>query len=357
MCDRDKVVECFFGTEDEDDACFIQLEDCNHFFEATSLDTWINESTDGEVKFATCPKCRTPVRKSLRYGNRIKQTLRDVAEIKCKQLLPRKNILSQFKSFSETSKSSDYFKNEVRSIGSLLKKSNLHPFTLNAISVQITIFERVLKVKEILADIPRNVASKVKSHFVVCDMNLISDSLDALKSFVMQDFLSAQQISEAFSEMRRVSCMARLCDLLCKLEHKTISPEDNDGIDKAVDQIHTSGWKSDKITEESETALYGMIEELSNKYSVLGLSHEERLMLVNAVGLKAGHWFKCENGHLYCIGECGGAMEESKCPECGVVIGGQRHRLADGNVHAPEMDGSSHPAWSEQANMANYEFQ
>ena len=43
-------------------------------------------------------------------------------------------------------------------------------------------------------------------------------------------------------------------------------------------------------------------------------------------------------------------------PECGMAIGGQQHRLTDGNVHAPEMDGSSHSAGSEQANMANYEF-
>ena len=46
----------------------------------------------------------------------------------------------------------------------------------------------------------------------------------------------------------------------------------------------------------------------------------------------------CPNGHPYCNGECGGAMQTSKCPECGHVIGGQSHQLASGNVHAPEMD-------------------
>ena len=368
LCDRDQVNETFFGTEDEEDAHFIQLEDCNHFFEATSLDRWINEQTDTEVKFPTCPRCRVPVRKSLRYGNIIKQTLRDVAEIKRKQLLPQKDTLSQFESFSKKSKSSDYFKNEVQVIGRLLKKDHLHPFTLNAISVQIAIFERVLKVKEILSHITRSAASKLRSRYEVCDMNLIADSLEALKLFLMQDFLSAQQISEAFSEIRRVSCTARLCDLLCKLEQMTVSPEDKDKLpvspedkdklDKAVQQIQTSGrWESEKMTEESETVLYEFIEELSKKYNVLQLSPEERQAVVDAVGLKVGHWFKCKNGHLYCIGECGGAMEESKCPECGERIGGRRHRLADGNVHAPEMDGSSHPAWSEQANMANYELQ
>lgn len=48
-------------------------------------------------------------------------------------------------------------------------------------------------------------------------------------------------------------------------------------------------------------------------------------MLVKATGLSSGHWFECPNGHLYAIGECGGAVEESKCPECGSKIGGTRH--------------------------------
>jgi hypothetical protein len=32
--------------------------------------------------------------------------------------------------------------------------------------------------------------------------------------------------------------------------------------------------------------------------------------------------FECPNGHYYVIGECGGAMEKSKCPECKEEIGG-----------------------------------
>ncbi|XP_073956530.1 NFX1-type zinc finger-containing protein 1-like [Choristoneura fumiferana] len=87
------------------------------------------------------------------------------------------------------------------------------------------------------------------------------------------------------------------------------------------------------------------------------VSAEERAMVVKAVGLKPGHWFKCPKGHFYCIGECGGAMEESRCPECGAKIGGRSHTLTAGNRHAPEMDGARFAAWSEEANnMANFNF-
>lgn len=85
------------------------------------------------------------------------------------------------------------------------------------------------------------------------------------------------------------------------------------------------------------------------------LTEKEKKVIVSAIGLSKGHWFKCPMGHIYAIGECGGAMERSTCPECGAVIGGANHRLEDGNELAPEMDGANHAAWSEQANLQNYE--
>ncbi len=45
----------------------------------------------------------------------------------------------------------------------------------------------------------------------------------------------------------------------------------------------------------------------------------------------AGHFYECPNGHPYVIGECGGAMQESRCPECNARIGGGQHTLAAGN--------------------------
>ncbi len=34
-----------------------------------------------------------------------------------------------------------------------------------------------------------------------------------------------------------------------------------------------------------------------------------------------GHWFRCPNGHLYLVGECGEAMERSLCPDCKEAVG------------------------------------
>ncbi|KAF6248732.1 hypothetical protein COO60DRAFT_1033170 [Scenedesmus sp. NREL 46B-D3] len=47
-----------------------------------------------------------------------------------------------------------------------------------------------------------------------------------------------------------------------------------------------------------------------------------------------GHMYQCRNGHLYVIGECGGAMQRSRCPECGAAVGGESHQLESSNSRA-----------------------
>jgi len=44
------------------------------------------------------------------------------------------------------------------------------------------------------------------------------------------------------------------------------------------------------------------------------------------------------SGHIYCIGDCGGAVEESKCPECGSTVGGTNYAFRSDNTLAKEMD-------------------
>ncbi|KAJ8042126.1 NFX1-type zinc finger-containing protein 1 [Holothuria leucospilota] len=114
-----------------------------------------------------------------------------------------------------------------------------------------------------------------------------------------------------------------------------------------------------EFSEEKESKVKDILKELKtiNPFLVsIGINEDERDMVVKAMGFTRGHWFKCPNGHVYAIGECGGAMQRSYCPECKASIGGESHRLDEGNVVASEMDGALHPAYSEEANnMMNFE--
>jgi hypothetical protein len=65
--------------------------------------------------------------------------------------------------------------------------------------------------------------------------------------------------------------------------------------------------------------------------SVLGVLIKDTPGLADTGFTGAGHFYECPNGHPYVIGECGGAMEESRCPECGARIGGASHSLTAGN--------------------------
>ncbi|RUS16781.1 LOW QUALITY PROTEIN: hypothetical protein BC937DRAFT_90815 [Endogone sp. FLAS-F59071] len=89
------------------------------------------------------------------------------------------------------------------------------------------------------------------------------------------------------------------------------------------------------------------------------VTKEEKLQLFSAMLPEVGgasHWFRCPNNHpvivflqkvptssdlTYTIGECGGAMQQSTCPECGAAIGGGHHTLTAGNSVYTDFQGMS----------------
>jgi hypothetical protein len=85
--------------------------------------------------------------------------------------------------------------------------------------------------------------------------------------------------------------------------------------------------------------LQGLIKQVENfikfgffNYQRFTASEMKEILSALASDFRAsGHWYKCPNGHLYAIGECGGAMQQSVCNECGAVIGGTHHALVSDN--------------------------
>ncbi|KAL4078405.1 hypothetical protein V8B97DRAFT_1937181 [Scleroderma yunnanense] len=84
------------------------------------------------------------------------------------------------------------------------------------------------------------------------------------------------------------------------------------------------------------------------------LSLQERMEIVKAFGYAvAGHFYNCPNGHTFVIGDCGGAMRVSTCPECGAAIGGSDHRLLSSNSRAAEYEELVRQAGAGPAHWAN----
>ncbi|KAI1135213.1 hypothetical protein F5Y05DRAFT_185380 [Hypoxylon sp. FL0543] len=51
-----------------------------------------------------------------------------------------------------------------------------------------------------------------------------------------------------------------------------------------------------------------------------------------------GHWYTCQNGHPFTVGECGMPMERAMCPECGAPVGGAHHAPAEGVRRAEDIE-------------------
>ncbi|KAH0370150.1 hypothetical protein KCU65_g2843, partial [Aureobasidium melanogenum] len=71
------------------------------------------------------------------------------------------------------------------------------------------------------------------------------------------------------------------------------------------------------------------------------VTNEEIRKVVAAMATEfsgTGHWWQCENGHPFTIGECGMPMQTARCPQCGGTIGGQGHQAAAGVTHADDIE-------------------
>ncbi|KAI9730359.1 MAG: hypothetical protein M1834_005869 [Cirrosporium novae-zelandiae] len=74
-------------------------------------------------------------------------------------------------------------------------------------------------------------------------------------------------------------------------------------------------------------------------YGVVSNDEKRSILAAMATELRGtGHWYNCENGHAFTVGECGMPMETSRCPECGAGVGGQHHEAMVGVTHAAELE-------------------
>ena len=362
ICDKETVTESldFWGNEEDDDARFILLPDCNHIIEVRALDQWMSTeitSDSQEITLNVCPQCKTPVRRCLRYGNDIRSKLNDIEAVKRKLLsstsLDLPSALTKVReALKKTSSLNSHFiVEELDTLERVIEKSSSVRFP-HIVKAQLSFLLQIVLTLEVFSGLEQK-------YTYISRIERLKRELNHLKDYVMCDTLSQQQLDDAESEMRRIMLFAKFTELQIKLvpnQHQ-VSQDDNDSIQQTVIELEECGWKREKASEETKKLTLKLIESFCDKYSIDRLSETERLEIVKAIGLKPGHWYKCPNGHIYAIGGCGGAMQRGRCPECKASIGGMSHALAADNDHAPEMDGSRHAAWSDAANMENFDLQ
>lgn len=88
----------YFGGEDQKGARFIELMDCGHVFEVNEMDNWMSYKDEDEeqdqpiVELKCCPKCKTPIRRTFRYADLVKEKLQNIEQVKEKVLQEERKL-------------------------------------------------------------------------------------------------------------------------------------------------------------------------------------------------------------------------------------------------------------------------
>ncbi|NWR35552.1 ZNFX1 protein, partial [Tachuris rubrigastra] len=346
VCNHEELTEIFFGFEDDPDARFVQLEDCGHIFESQGFDHYMDKDDD-VVKVKVCPSCQKPIRKNLRYGTSVKRRVDEIEQVKQKIQGSAQEIESSRQRLKAALARDAVLKNNLQEkyliLKIMLEASDLSTKKIGLIENKLNFYKRIADLAASMSKIAENERPGLQKR-----LGEVLTWLDKQRVTFTE-----QELSDLQSEIQRLSYLLNLL-ARCNLTSRMISPVLAAEIASAREILEGT----QKFTEEDEAAVKAHMEKIKTDLpeSGLGISEAERVQIVKAIACPRGHWFKCKNGHIYVIGECGGAMQKSKCPECHEVIGGTNHTLDSTNSLAPEMDGATHAAWSDVANnMLNFE--
>lgn len=371
----DEAFQLYFGNENEPDSKFVYLKDCNHSIEADALEYWmmqtngdkfdVNNKKHSAINVKRCPRCNSPITTLQRYSHYIKKAYREVIEVKKKLYgsnkgneLKRQELNEKITLFITTNdiliKESKYLKAILNIIQNSLKpthkgkRQSVNKIILSTYEAQLEIIEKFL-------NIFNKCQLKKEENIKKCIKHI--DFLLLILSR-QENRITQQEIQEFQQEILRFDKFGQMCVVEEDANFQTVFK-----INDEVKKLHTEIWteinSSHKFKNEQDMYIKDKIQDLIKLVDEnIILTEDEKRMIVKAMGMKQGHWFKCPNGHSYCIGECGGAMEVAKCPVCGEDIGGTKHNLLETNTHDGSMDGSTRPAWSNGGNfdMRNFLF-
>jgi hypothetical protein len=347
ICDKDQVTEILFGDEDKPNARFVCLEDCKHIIELKAMDNWIkmtyeagNSKEKRSIQLPKCPKCKTTIRNSIRYSNCIKRQLNLIEAIKSKQFGKRKenqsfesDILNQINLINQeedVSLSQSFLKQMKKDIESFQMSHN----ELVGLKNNLSLYKNLIEINQEAEYLNFSQEKHIKFE----TKKIFSYIYNEQRKYI---FLNEyQQRDEIFMEAERVEYLVKYYQLVNKA--KEINSITDFGVKVEIgillakceiyliNQIKQFNESNKKIIDDIFKSLMKLVK--------VELSSIEKKMIATAMGLQKGHWFKCPNGHVYCIGECARAVEESKCPDCKLSIGGTRYKLISDNTQARDFD-------------------
>ena len=354
ICDKDtfhEKVPLIFGTEDPEESPGLRIImlDCGHMFDVESLDKCYRESDEKiKVQWLQCLMCKKTVFKTNRYKDMVLRISEDLNSLKVRE---------QMMSLSDEVR--QQLRNELKLMvqESLLIKGGNIPIdgiTDRRLEAEYIIFHAEQRVRKGMAEMGVEMNTATQCDNLQSSMTALriqtEDFMSRLKMYRRDEVVTGQVLDDIQAEQRRIQLISAVIKVQAQFKTKNVQLErsEQEKLETFMMQYEVRSDRACrmKITPDVYKDSVWYLNELKKKHpTITGLTQEERRMIIQTLHTKPGSWYKCPNGHLYNIGECGGAMETSTCPECKSTIGGGSHRLAPSNAHAGEFDGSTHAAW------------
>ena len=329
-CDKEKVTEIFFGNEDDPKATFVLLEDCGHIFETRAMDKYMLEvNVDEGIQLKCCPLCKTPIRKCLRYGKIVNRVLKDIERVK-------KEIIGNFRIFDTVKKEIDemcsghtidkqiyediesgklrqekakeMYPNQfymplckrklLKKIEDLRRGRFYTERQLTTIQNQKRISETLKEIIDTLQNLGQRRNTTIKPNTGV---HLIM-TLKELLQRIMQEKnnLTDQEMEEFLLEIKRGHAYMKLLKLgRAAKSSKTLTTS----IKVEMVKLKRIVLEDVKYTAFNEREVQECLERVSKQLDInyLSISENERIEIINAMGLTKGHWFKCPNSKFLAI--------------------------------------------------------
>jgi hypothetical protein len=302
---------------------------CGHFFAMSTLDGHMelsafyeacgdgifiqpkSPSPDISANPKCCPDCRAVIHSICRYGRVLR-----FAELR---VLERKHIMAIHQKLQRAS--------SVRRLTSILGMIEAGPMR--------RVFEACGGNNQVEVKAPDNrllITTKLRLSDAYGEKIENSDDDYYINSKkACGDAISIADNSRSY----RLACQARLKLASLRIKWDLSSEKRNLEIKSLLDSVLSCDQFAD-LTAEA----------IKLKNLCDGISRAEIKQVLAAMNVDGGydygggwaaHWYECENGHPYFIGDCGQAMESSNCPECGAPVGGASHTLHSTNRNVSGM--------------------
>jgi hypothetical protein len=325
--------EDFFYLSEIDEDALIYKTRCGHLFEVSGLDQYF-ESKSKSIQMFTCPQCKNLLLLEPRYQNHIKSVFADIQKIK-KVNLDRNLGKGDNKFLIKSQKIIN------RIINQQYEKGKINIFDIfsnnNIYANQLKYDKYALDKKiPIIYNLCKNVFKGEKD--INSKKNTTYNLLTLAEKFMGIEYYAYLIKSEC--EEKKEAIFLRNFNIIKKYFYDLKGQFNNFFFNDLKTKIDNMLYYTILRMKDTDKDIFAFIynednlktpeEIIKGNFSIkLDLKDlYEKDINIKAIDLLrtlGTTWYKCPNGHLYVVGDCGMPMEESSCPECKKVIGGTNH--------------------------------